>query len=123
MKITGAGAYGAGARADVVIEASGVPALLAEAISMARAGGRVRIAALYAEPVQIDASQIVQKELDMSGTFAYRGEFPQVLSLLESGRVQADALVTGTFPLSGINDAFRSQLDKDRSIKVQVAAR
>jgi 2-desacetyl-2-hydroxyethyl bacteriochlorophyllide A dehydrogenase len=123
VELTGAGAYGVGARADVVIEASGVPALLADAISMARAGGRVRIAALYSEAVQIDANQIVQKELDMSGTFAYRGEFPQVLSLLESGRVQADVLVTDTFPLSGINDAFRAQLDKAKSIKVQVAVR
>jgi 2-desacetyl-2-hydroxyethyl bacteriochlorophyllide A dehydrogenase len=123
VELTGTGAYGVGARADVVIEASGVPALLGDAISMARAGGRVRIAALYSEAVQIDANQIVQKELDMSGTFAYRGEFPQVLSLLESGRVQADALVTGTFPLSGIDDAFRAQLDKATSIKVQVAVR
>jgi threonine dehydrogenase-like Zn-dependent dehydrogenase len=121
VELTGPGAYGAGARADVVFEASGVPALLADAISMTRAGGRTRIAALYAEAAQIDASQVVQKELDISGTFAYRGEFPQVLSLLESGRVQADVLVTGTFPLSGINDAFRSQLDKARSIKVQVS--
>lgn len=122
-ELTGTGAYGIGARADVVIEASGHPALLADAIAMTRAGGRVRIAALYAEAVQVDANQIVQKELDVSGTFAYRGEFPQVLSLLEAGRVQADVLVTDTFPLAKISDAFRSQLDKDRSVKVQVAAR
>lgn len=123
VELTGPGAYGVGARADVVVEASGVPALLADAISMTRAGGRLRIAALYAEEVAVDANQIVQKELDMSGTFAYRGEFPQVLSLLEDGRVQADVLVTGTFPLSEIDEAFKSQLDKSRSIKVQVAAR
>lgn len=122
VDLTGPGAYGVGARADVVIEASGVPALVADAISMTRAGGRLRIAALYAEPVQVDANQIVQKELDMSGTFAYRGEFGQVISLLEAGRVQAEALVTGTFPLDAINSAFQSQLDKATSIKVQVEA-
>lgn len=123
VELTGPGAYGVGARADVVIEASGVPALLADAISMTRAGGRLRITALYADKVLADANQIVQKELDVSGTFAYRGEFPQVLSLLETGRVHAEALVTSTFPLSDIDAAFASQLDKDRSVKVQVAAR
>ena len=123
VELTGVGAYGVGARADVVFEASGVPALLADAISMTRSGGRLRIAALYAGPVEIDANQIVQKELDVAGTFAYRGEFSQVLALLESGRIQTASLVTETLPLSRINDAFRSQLDKANSIKVQVSAR
>ena len=123
VELTGVGAYGVGARADVVFEASGVPALLADAISMTRSGGRLRIAALYAGPVEIDANQIVQKELDVAGTFAYRGEFSRVLALLQSGRIQTESLVTDTFPLSGINDAFRSQLDKAKSIKVQVSPR
>lgn len=120
--LTGVGAYGVGARADVVVEASGVPALLAEAVSMTRAGGRLRIAALYEGAVSIDANQIVQKEMDVSGTFAYRGEFRQVLDLLGSGRAQAAPLVTHTFPLDGINEAFHTQLDKDVSVKVQIAS-
>lgn len=123
VELTGAGAYGVGARADLVFEASGVPALLADAISMTRAGGRLRMSALYEGLPQIDANQIVQKELDLSGTFAYRGEFGTVLSLLESGRVQAGPLVTSTFPLEDIDDAFRAQLDKASSVKVQVSSR
>jgi threonine dehydrogenase-like Zn-dependent dehydrogenase len=120
-ELTGEGAYGVGARADVVVEASGVPAVLAQAVSMTRAGGRLRIAALYEGTVALDVNQIVQKEMSVSGTFAYRGEFREVLSLLEQGRVQAAPIVTHTFPLNRIEDAFRAQLDKDTSVKVQVA--
>lgn len=119
-ELTGPGAYGVGARADVVVEASGVADLLAAAVSMTRAGGRLRMAALYADPVPIDANQVVQKELDVRGTFAYRGEFPQVISLLQQGRVLAAPLVTHAFPLRQIDEAFRTQLDKDVSVKVQV---
>lgn len=120
-EITGAGAYGVGARADIVIEASGVGALLNQAVSMTRAGGKLRIAALYEGDVTVPANQIVQKEMSVSGTFAYRGEFAQVLSLLESGRISAAPVITHTFALDDIEQAFRTQLDKDVSIKVQVA--
>jgi len=120
-EITGPGAYGVGARADIVIEASGVGALLNQAVSMTRAGGKLRIAALYEGDVMVPANQIVQKEMSVSGTFAYRGEFAQVLSLLASGRIQAAPVITHTFALDDIEQAFRTQLDKDVSIKVQVA--
>lgn len=118
--LTGAGAYGAGARADVVVEASGVPALLVAAVAMTRTKGRLRIAALYEEPVPVDVNMIVQKELDVSGTFAYHGEFGQVVALLQAGRVSAEPVVTHTFALDDIDDAFQAQLDKDTSLKVQV---
>lgn len=118
--LTGAGAYDVGARADVVIEASGVPALLSAAVAMTRSKGKLRIAALYEGSVPIDASMIVQKELDVSGTFAYHGEFGQVIALLEAGRVSAEPLVTHTFALDDIDSAFQAQLDKGTSLKVQV---
>lgn len=121
QRLTGAGPGGGGARADIVVEASGVPALLSAAVSMTRAAGRLRIAALYDGPVSIDANQIVQKEMDIKGTFAYRGEFPTVLQMLADGRVQAEPLITHTFGLDDIDAAFRAQLDKNTSIKVQVA--
>jgi 2-desacetyl-2-hydroxyethyl bacteriochlorophyllide A dehydrogenase len=121
QKITGVGAYGVGARADIVIEASGVPSLLADAISMTRAGGKLRIAALYEGTVPIDANQIVQKEMSVAGTFAYRGEFAQVLQMLSTGRVVAESLISHTFTLDQAADAFQAQLSKDSSIKVQIA--
>ena len=91
QEITGIGAYGVGARADIVIEASGVPSLLADAISMTRAGGKLRITALYEGMVGSGSDQIVQKEMSVAGTFAYRGREPfQVLQMLADGRVTAE---------------------------------
>ncbi len=119
-EITGPGAYGVGARADIVVEASGVATLLSQAISMTRAGGKLRIAALYEGDVPVPANQIVQKEMSISGTFAYRGEFAEVIKLLEAGRIAADPVITHTFALDDIEQAFRTQLNKDISIKVQV---
>lgn len=121
QELTGVGVGGVGARADIVIEASGIGALLTAAVSMTRAGGRLRIAALYEGPVTIDANQIVQKEMSVHGTFAYNGEFPTVLEMLADGRVTAEPLITHTFGLDDLDAAFQAQLDKNSSIKVQVA--
>ncbi|MCL3818604.1 zinc-dependent alcohol dehydrogenase [Aeromicrobium wangtongii] len=120
QELTGVGVGGVGARADIVIEASGIGALLAEAVSMTRAGGRLRIAALYEGAVTLDANQVVQKEMSVRGTFAYNGEFPTVLEMLADGRVTAEPLITHTFRLDDLDAAFRAQLDKNSSIKVQV---
>ncbi|GHE84327.1 galactitol-1-phosphate 5-dehydrogenase [Amycolatopsis deserti] len=120
--LTGAGVGGVGARADIVVEASGVPALLSQAVGMTRAGGRLRIAALYESEVTLDMNQTVQKEMDISGSFAYDREFPEVLEILQEGRAVAEPLITHTFPLEDINEAFSVQLAKDSSVKVLVAA-
>jgi len=118
--LTGVGAYGVGARADIVVEASGVTALLNQAITMTRAGGKLRMAALYEGDVPIDGNQIVQKEMSVGGTFAYKGEFAQVLSMLSDGRAKAEPMISHTFALDQIDDAFVAQLAKDTSVKVQI---
>ncbi|MFG1667728.1 zinc-binding dehydrogenase [Streptomyces sp. Y7] len=120
--VTGADPAGSGAQADVVLETSGVPDLLAAAVRMTRPGGRLRVVALYGGPVTLDATMIVSKELDISGSFGYRNEFGPVLSLLEQGRLRSAPLITHTYPLSDITAAFRTQLDKDSAIKVQLAS-
>jgi threonine dehydrogenase-like Zn-dependent dehydrogenase len=103
-----------------VIETSGVPALLNQAVQMVRPGGTVRLVALYDEPVSLDVNAIVQKELDFRGSFGYRGEFPEAIELIRSGRVRVAPLVTHTFPLERIGEAFEAQMSKDESVKVVV---
>lgn len=123
QELLGVGAYGMGGRADIVVECSGVPSLLAEALEMARHGGRVVVAALYGEPSAINGTTIVQKELEVRGAFAYRGEFAEAIELLRSGRIVAEPLITHRFPLEQVQEAFEIQLDRDRSLKVVVTPR
>jgi threonine dehydrogenase-like Zn-dependent dehydrogenase len=41
--------------------------------------------------------------------------------MLSDGRVTAEPLITHTFSLDQITEAFTAQLSKDSSIKVQIA--
>ena len=89
--ITGPGLYGAGARADVVLECSGAPPAFADAIRVARSGATLVIAALYKNKVELRPDRLVEKELTVRGSFAYRDEFPVVIAELERGAIDADA--------------------------------
>jgi len=118
--LTGRGAYGLGARADAVLECSGSPRAFADAIKVARGGARLVIAALYADKVELRPDRLVEKELEVRGSFAYRGEFRPVIAELERGALDAERLISHTFALERIQDAFAVQADASRSIKVTV---
>ena len=119
--ITGPGLYGAGARADVVLECSGAPPAFADAIRVARSGATLVIAALYKSKVEFRPDRLVEKELTVRGSFAYRDEFPEVIAELERGGLDADKLISHTFPLEQIQEAFAVQLDAATSVKVTVS--
>lgn len=119
--ITGPGLYGAGARADVVLECSGAAPAFGDAIRVARSGGTLVIAALYKHKVELRPDRLVEKELTVRGSFAYRDEFPAVIAELERGGLDAEALVSHSFPLERIEEAFATQADAGRSLKVTVS--
>jgi threonine dehydrogenase-like Zn-dependent dehydrogenase len=119
--ITGPGLYGAGARADVVLECSGAPPAFADAIRVARSGATLVIAALYKNKVEFRPDRLVEKELTVRGSFGYRDEFPAVIAELERGAIDVDRLISHSFPLEQIQEAFAVQLDAAQSVKVTVS--
>ncbi len=120
-ELTGPGAYGAPAAADVVFECSGAAPLLDRAIRMARMGGRVVMVALYGQAPLVDATLVVRKGLRLDGTFAYSGdEFAAAVGLLADGVVDATALVSHRFALAEAAEAFEVQSDASASVKVLV---
>lgn len=106
---------------DLVFECSGVPALADAAIGAVRAGGTIVVIALYDEPVTLDPSGLVQREIRLQGSIAYTSEdFRDALELLASGRARSEPLITQREPLGEIGPAFDVQLEKERSVKVLV---
>jgi threonine dehydrogenase-like Zn-dependent dehydrogenase len=117
---TGPGAGGRGARADAVLECSGTAAAFADAVKVARAGARLVIAALYKDTVALRLDRLVEKELEVRGSFAYRDEFGPVIKELARGSLAAERMVSHSFALDRIQEAFTTQADPARSIKVTV---
>lgn len=100
--------------ADVVFEAVGVAALQEQAFEMTRAGGRsifVGLPGLDADPA-FRTFFMVTGEKQIRGCFYGSArparDFPMLLELYRSGRLDLDGLVSQTLPLARINEAFDS---------------
>jgi (R,R)-butanediol dehydrogenase/meso-butanediol dehydrogenase/diacetyl reductase len=118
--ITGPGAYGLGARSDVVFECAGAQAALATALKSIRQGGTIVVSAIYGQEVGVRLDRIVEKEVRIQGSVAYRDEFAQVIEQLAAGVLRADDFVSHTYSLDQITEAFTTQMDAARSLKVQI---
>ena len=105
---------------DAFIDASGAPAAVADGIRAVRPAGTVVLVGSGAESMQLPTQLIQNRELVLTGVFRYANTWPTAIALVESGRVDLDAMVTARFPLEKAAEA----LDSDRtpgSVKTVVA--
>jgi 2-desacetyl-2-hydroxyethyl bacteriochlorophyllide A dehydrogenase len=102
---------------DLVVETAGTAEAVAQAVALARPGGRVVLTGLPHEPSAVEFFWVVRRELTLLGSMIYRDEFPEALRLLESGAVRTEPLVTHRFPLDAVGEAFRAHGAPD-AIKV-----
>ena len=62
---------------------------------------------------EVEVNLIHYKELHVTGgSNARREDVVRAVSILESGAIDADAIVTHTFPLEQIDDAYQAVEDK-----------
>lgn len=96
-----------GKGADLVIDCAGADDTFDQAIKMAKPGGKVLLVAFYHGPVTADVSHAVRRNVTI---YTERGEggtsVGRALALLAAGRIQAQPLVTHTFPLGEVRRAF-----------------
>ncbi len=107
-------------RVDAFIDASGAPAAVTAGIHAVRPAGRVVLVGSGAETMPLPTQLIQNRELTLTGVFRYANTWPAAIALVDHGRVDLDAMVTGRYPLEKAADA----LDADRnpgSVKAVVA--
>lgn len=99
-----AGAVDAGARYDVVIEATGSADGLRWALAHTRPRGTVLLKSTYAELPQIDLAPIVIDELRVVGSRC--GPIGEAVRLLEMGAIDVECLIDGEYALDDGVAAF-----------------
>ena len=114
----------AAGQVDVVVEASGAPALVEQAMTATRPGGTVVLVALYHRPATFDAMGAVQREITVRGSANVTPQdFTDAIALLADGRAAAAPLISHRYPLAEIQQAFHTQADQSGSVKVLVTDR
>jgi S-(hydroxymethyl)glutathione dehydrogenase / alcohol dehydrogenase len=101
-----------GRGADVALDTAGVPGVVAQAYGAVRRGGTVVAVGLPAEGLTADlpAADIPREEKIVTGSFYGscdpQVDMPRVLDLYMEGQLPLDRLVTRTYELNAINEAF-----------------
>lgn len=102
--------------ADVTFEAVGVPQLQADCVEAVRPGGKAVLVGLSAmgSSTPLSGAKIVRQEKTVIGSYygtAHTArDFPFLLDLYAAGKLDLDALVSRTYRLSEINEAFAAML-------------
>ncbi len=104
---------------DVVIEASGIPAALAQAITLVRRGGTVVQVGTLPATAELPIGLVMGKELTLLGSFRSAHVMKPAVDLVASV-ADIGSLISSVFPFSRMQEAMETAVAKRNVIKVQV---
>jgi L-iditol 2-dehydrogenase len=111
---------------DVAFEAAGAPETPQQAAAVARPGGKVIIAGIPADDTMtMNASTVRHKGLTIKLVRRMKHTYPRAIRLVQTGVVDVKPLVTHTFPLERIAEAFEMVAGYDNGVLraiIQVSA-
>ena len=93
---------------DVVIDATGVPAVLEQCPPLTAVGGTVLVYGVTPEQAvwPVSPYDVFRRELTIKGSFSQAFSFDRALRMLRAGRVETDGMITHRFGLAGYGDAL-----------------
>lgn len=95
------------------LEAIGLSVSAEQAFKMLRPGGTATIIGMIppGQKIQLSGAAFLQDRRiqgSVMGSNRFRIDMPRYVQMYLSGRLELDALVSGTFPLEGINEAYEA---------------
>ena len=107
-----------GEMADVVIEATGVSAVVETCLKSLRKNGRLSLAGIFHQPAMISLGEIVRREFNIKGSICYTWiEFQTCIDMLSSERLNVEQIITHEFPLRDMEHALELAYSR-KSIKI-----
>ncbi|UUT36563.1 zinc-binding dehydrogenase [Microbacterium elymi] len=101
-----------GAGPQIIIEATGAPASLENAIRLIAPAGRIVQVGISSGRAAVAIKDLTDKEIDLRGSRNSRGLIPEALGLLQRHPDAASTLITHRFPLADLAGAFRTMADR-----------
>ncbi|WP_077921470.1 galactitol-1-phosphate 5-dehydrogenase [Spirosoma sp. 209] len=105
-----------GRGADVSFEVVGAGPTVKTAIDCVRKGATVTLVGNLAPTVEIPLQAVVTRQLRLQGSCAINGEYEASLSLISSGRINVDAILSAEVPLAEGADWFRRLYAKEKGL-------
>ncbi|CAH0273117.1 zinc-binding alcohol dehydrogenase family protein [Peribacillus simplex] len=95
-----------GEGANVVIDAVCLPTTFELSFDVVSTAGRIVVLGFDERPSSVSQLPITKKEVSVKGSRLQTDQFPKVVKLLNEGKLRHEGLVTHTFSLDDIQEAF-----------------
>jgi D-arabinitol dehydrogenase (NADP+) len=107
---------------DIVVEATGAVTVADLCLPLTRDGGTVLIYGMAEETavMAFHPYEVFRRELTVKGSFAQTHCFDRALSMLRSGRVRTEGIVTHEFPLAQYDRALSALQGDPSCVKVAI---
>jgi L-iditol 2-dehydrogenase len=109
-----------GVESDVLLECSGNGRATTDAVRTVARAGRVVLIGMGGDELTLPLSYVQDRELVITGAFRYANTWPTAISLVASGRVNLDSLVTGHYGLDEVEKALTASRRDPSTIKPMV---
>ncbi|MFF4951395.1 NAD(P)-dependent alcohol dehydrogenase [Streptomyces chattanoogensis] len=107
----------AGFAPDVLLECSGVPGVIDEAIRALGRAGRAVLVGMGGDTVPLPLAHVQNFEIEVTGTFRYANTWPTATALAASGEVVLDRLVSHRYALEDAEQALTATARGRTTIK------
>jgi len=99
---------------DIVVEATGSPKILEDAIHYVRRGGKLVVYGVYSDSARVSwpPSKIFGDEITILGSFSETYMFPATIGYLDSGKVKVTGIVNKTFKLEQWGECLEAMRNK-----------
>ncbi len=105
-----------GLGADIGFEVVGITPTVQAAVSSVRKGGSVTLVGNISPSVELPLQQVVTQQKALYGSCASAGEYPTCLDLIDTGKIDVDALISERVPLSEGAMWFQKLAQKDTDL-------
>ena len=105
---------------DIVVDATGIPAVLEGTFAYAKARGKVWVFGVtpIGTYVKFPAYEVFRRDLQIIGSFAVNRTFPQAITLIQSGSIQVEPLISHQLPLSDFVRGMELAENDPKRVKV-----
>ncbi|KAL4974553.1 hypothetical protein BDW66DRAFT_167641 [Aspergillus desertorum] len=107
--------------ADVTFDCTGLQSTLNTAIAATRPGGTVFNVATHEKPLMVNLNDLTLGERRLTGGICYTDiDFQGVMAALETGKIQAEKLITSVVDLEDVIDKWLMELIQNKAAHVKI---
>lgn len=106
---------------DVVVDATGVPSVIQQAVAYVRPRGKLWVFGVAPDKamVQFNPYEIFRKDLSIIGSFAVNRTFHESIMMIRSGKINLKPLVSHQLPIENFQEGLRLAQEDPSRMKIQ----